>query len=727
MNCKWVILLLLIPVLTQSQNNDIDSLTKLLASLKDSGRIDCLNKLSTAYYINALAETYINVQTDTAISFASEAYSEAIKINYTEGVGDALQNLGEIARDRDDFIAAENYFRQSIPLFEKIQSREKYSWGHFTMGWCLHRQCKFSEAKLAWEKALLYYTKVDNKERQSALLRMISYTYSERGYNEKAFEHLLQAIRITFKINDARGVVSSPQVMGNLYKDAGETETALTYYRLAAENAKKLNQPVRYNKLMGYISMLLNQLDSAIYYYKESQNCVKLKTTDTTIIKRNFCYQSLSMAEIYVKQHKYDLAIEQLKLSLQFFEKGNNRNGVMRALYPLAISYQMKQNFTTSFFYAKHLLSIAQETGARPFIRDAYKLFWEMYDRQGNADSAYKYNLKYIAIKDSILSDEYRRNIALSEMRSQDEQQKTKISLLQKDQQLNKEKLSLQQQKLRSESFIRYILFATTGAFVLIAFFIFRNINLKRKNEKQQLEHALALQQLEGQKNIIEFQQQATELEMQALRAQMNPHFIFNCLSSINRFILINKTEEASDYLTKFSRLIRMALHNSEKSFITLESELEALRLYLDLERLRFKNAFDYSITYINTIDLSAVFIPPLLIQPFAENAIWHGLMHKEGTGSLDITLNIEEKILTCIVEDDGIGRSKATRLKSKSAEKNKAMGIHITTERLALLNREHRQPSFNVEDLVDSDGTPCGTRVVLKMEYRDLINAGEY
>jgi hypothetical protein len=662
-------LLLLVPFICQSQSNHIDSLKKILPSLKDSSRIDCLNKLSLEYYINALSETYINVQTDTAISFASQAHAGALKIHYTKGIAEALQNLGEIARDRGDIIAAENYFRQSIPLFKKINDLEKYSWANLTLGFSLYLQCKFSDAKLAYERARIYYINIDNKERQSMLFRLISLIYSARGYYEKAFENTLQAIRITYKISDARGVISSPENMANLYKNAGETETALIYFRLAAQNAKT-NNPVRYNKLLGDISMLLNQLDSAIYYYKASHNYVIRMTNDAVLVKRDFSYKSLNFGEIYLKQQKYDLAIEQLKPSLQFFEKGNERYGMERVLLLLARCYQMQQNFATSFLYAKRLLEIVQQTGARPFLRDAYKLYWELYDRQGQTNSAYKYNLKYTAIKDSILSDEYRRNIALSEMKSQDEQQKIKISLLQKDQQLSQEKLSLQQQKIKSESLIKYILIAATVTFVLIGIFIFRNINLKRKNEKQDLEHELELQQLQSKKNSIEFQQQATVLEMQALRAQMNPHFIFNCLSSINRFILINKTEEASDYLTKFSRLIRMALINSEKPLITLESELEALRLYLDLERLRFKNAFNYSITFINTIDINAVYIPPMLIQPFAENAIWHGLMHKKGIGCLEIQLRATGKKLTCAVIDNGIGRNMAATFNSRSAEK---------------------------------------------------------
>ncbi|MEO6135791.1 MAG: histidine kinase [Ginsengibacter sp.] len=721
MKFKWCILFLVLPSICLSQRNRIDSLKKLLPDTKDSNRIDCLNKLSVEYYINALSETYINVQTDSAIKYASQARDEAVKINYNKGIAEALQNLGEIARDRNEFSKAENYFHQSIPLFEKIHDLEKFSWAHVTLGYSLSKQCKFTEATEAYETAMPYFITAKKKERQTMILRLLSSTYSACGYNEKAFENTLRAIRITDNVSDARGAISSPENMANLYKNAGEPETALTYFRVAARNAKPTN-PVRYYRLMGTMAVLLHQLDSAIYYFKESHNYVNLATTDSVIRKRDLSYKSLGIVEVYMKQQQFDLAIEQLKAPLQFFEDGNDRDGVMRISHLLATCYQAKKKFAASFFYAKRLFMIAMQTGARPFLRDAYELYWQLYDQQKKTDSAYKYNLKYIAIKDSILSDEYRRNIALSEMRSQDQQQKTKISLLQKDQQLSKETLSLQQQTMKSESLVRYILIAITVAFLLIGIFIFRNINLKRKNEKQLLEHELEMQQLQTKKTTIEFQQQATELEMQALRAQMNPHFIFNCLSSINRYILVNKTEEASDYLTKFSRLIRMALHNSEKTSITLESELEALRLYLDLERLRFKNAFTYSITFVNAIDINAIYIPPMLIQPFAENAIWHGLMHKKGNGSLEIQLYADDKTLTCVIMDNGVGRNMAAALKSRSTEKNKSMGVSITAGRLALLNKSKKETAvYKIEDLNDDDGSVCGTKVILSMPYLNL------
>ena len=228
---------------------------------------------------------------------------------------------------------------------------------------------------------------------------------------------------------------------------------------------------------------------------------------------------------------------------------------------------------------------------------------------------------------------------------------------------------------------------------------------------------------LANEKRQAELKQQTVELEMQALRAQMNPHFIFNCLSSINRFIFKNETRAASDYLTRFSRLIRMVLMHSQKKFVPLEDELEMLRLYLDMERLRFKNAFDYSIATTNAIESTSVFIPPLILQPFCENAIWHGLMHKEGQGHLIISIGEENKILHCVIEDDGVGREKAASLKSKSAEKEKSLGLQITAKRLALLNGENPTETFyEIDDITSENGEVGGTKVSIRIRYKESI-----
>jgi ligand-binding sensor domain-containing protein/two-component sensor histidine kinase len=225
------------------------------------------------------------------------------------------------------------------------------------------------------------------------------------------------------------------------------------------------------------------------------------------------------------------------------------------------------------------------------------------------------------------------------------------------------------------------------------------------------------LERSEREKQLADLRHKTAELEMQALRAQMNPHFIFNSLNSINRFILQNNKAQASEYLTKFSKLVRLILQNSQTPLITLESELEALQLYLELEALRFEQHFAFQIRLDEDTDEAMLKVPPLIIQPFAENAIWHGLMHKEEKGHLDIELFQENEVLCCKISDDGIGRKKATELKNRSGNTHRSMGMHITADRIALMPQQnHMKTSIQVNDLVLPDGSSGGTEVILKL-----------
>ncbi|TMI84870.1 MAG: hypothetical protein E6H10_05005 [Bacteroidetes bacterium] len=228
---------------------------------------------------------------------------------------------------------------------------------------------------------------------------------------------------------------------------------------------------------------------------------------------------------------------------------------------------------------------------------------------------------------------------------------------------------------------------------------------------RQQLAHS------EKEKQIAELQRQKTEMEMQALRAQMNPHFIFNSLNSINRFILQNNRAQASEYLTKFSKLVRMILQNSQASLISLESELESLQLYLEMESLRFNYHFNYKISVPKHMDVDVLKVPPLIIQPYVENAIWHGLMHKGEKGQLDIEVSQEDGYLYFKISDDGIGRKHAAALASKSATKHKSMGLRITADRIAMLQTGNGNESpVTINDLVNADGTVAGTEVIIKI-----------
>ena len=219
------------------------------------------------------------------------------------------------------------------------------------------------------------------------------------------------------------------------------------------------------------------------------------------------------------------------------------------------------------------------------------------------------------------------------------------------------------------------------------------------------------------QRENTTLKQKSSELEMQVLRAQMNPHFIFNSLNSINRFILQNNKEQASEYLTKFSKLVRMILQNSQASLITLESELEALNLYLEMEALRFNYHFTYKISVPKDLDIEVLKVPPLILQPYVENAVWHGLMHKEEKGQLDIEVSEGGEHLYFKITDNGIGRKKAAEIESKSATQHKSMGMRITADRIAMMQHSNGEESpVTINDLVQTDGIAAGTEVIVKM-----------
>ena len=371
---------------------------------------------------------------------------------------------------------------------------------------------------------------------------------------------------------------------------------------------------------MGRQFLYMKNYDSSIFYF---QKTLQILPTDGESL--------MGLGSLYMQRKEYGKALDYLQKALVIFKKGNDIALITWVLVDIGKSHLGLKQYTKALKYGRESLTMARRWVMKDPMWYAYEIHWNVYEALQQKDSAYFYFKKFVTLRDSLTDAQSKlqhvQKLALYKAETKDEQQQARIDLLHKDNQIK-------QQQLQAEALQKKILFGSLVVFALIAGVIFRNIVLKRRNEKHQKELAeneLQIQKLESERTNIALQHQATELEMQALRAQMNPHFIFNCLSSINSFILKNEPETASDYLTKFSRLIRMVLNHSKNRLIILEDELEMLRLYLDLERLRFKNAFDYRISFHNHFDISSIFIPSLLLQPFAENAIWHGLMGKKG------------------------------------------------------------------------------------------------
>lgn len=240
-------------------------------------------------------------------------------------------------------------------------------------------------------------------------------------------------------------------------------------------------------------------------------------------------------------------------------------------------------------------------------------------------------------------------------------------------------------------------IFKIAIALMLLAliYFIFREI--RRRDRKKSL-----------------LQTRISGIELNALRAQMNPHFVFNAINSVQYFITNNDPDSSQKYLSKFARLIRYVVDNSKLTSIPVGREIEALTLYLELEALRFGNHFSFVINVHPNVDTEYTQIPSMLIQPYVENSIWHGIMHKEGNGKIIISLEMKAGVLYCIVEDNGIGRQRSIELKRKKGTVlHKSVGMSNTRERLEIINQVNLSDmSVAVSDVLDDKGEVCGTKV---------------
>jgi len=690
---------------------NLESLKKRLPAVKGEDRVDLLNEIAArTNFVVAKSK-----RKDSIFFYAQKSYDEANKIEYKVGIAMALFNLSyETVQNVSDSVKSskEEYIRKGMQLGKETGNNEVLGTGYYLLSGIPSFAKDFEKQSDCYRRSAEYFLKAGDTLHAAEVTNWLFDLYFDRGKFEDAFDIGKKAVFLSQKTSD-RDISRSWQQflvqyslsnMSGLYSAAGDYETAMNY--LIRNNQYAMEKQTGWI-MNGDIALLfcdMGKYDSALVYW----NRWRYSPYWDSYGDGHKAWGYRIRGSIHLGQKEYDAAIDTFKISLAQMKKQfgfTPPDGTT----PFAEAYYGKKEYNTALQYARQGLPRQKELEVRPQLLKTYQLLSDIFHQIGNNDSAYYYLIKYNTLKDSIQNRQFLLRIYNSKREVEDERKTSQINLLNKDNQLKK-------QKLKQEATVKKSLIAVLILIVLLAAIIFRTLILKRKSELQK-------QKLENEKKQAELQQRATELEMEALRAQMNPHFIFNCLSSINKFILTNDTDGASDYLTRFSRLIRQVLTNSQLSTIPLSDEVEMLRLYLDMERLRFSESFDYNIIYENTIEPETIYIPPMLLQPFCENAIWHGLMHKEGQGKLEVMLSLQNGQLQCTIADNGVGREKAAEIKNRSNGKQKSFGLKITTDRLALFNNEKLVNSFyKTEDVLDPNGKIAGTKVVLNVKYKNSV-----
>jgi tetratricopeptide (TPR) repeat protein len=707
--CAIFYLFIFLPICF-AQRDKIDSLQKILPALKDTARIDCMNELS-AQYIRLLIR-------DSAEYFEELASKESKALGYIHGVAESISNQSGIFEYFDnDLVKSETLARESIRWFEKTINKNGIENAYDNLSFAIFGQSKYDEgyqiAKRRYKESLI----AKDTSMMYNVLGTMGVIHFQEGNYDSAFYFYQKAHQIAIVQKNDVWFSDDLTGFGTLFRGIGDYNSALNYYREVFKTDTRETIQSRIDgsyetwTRMEYAELfsLLHQYDSAWHYYH---------LFDTTrVTDKDLRVYLVSTGETYLLQKDYERALQNFLRGLAMHRKLNDRNEIKRVLLDIAKTYFALNDNKAALQYAREGLAMSLETNSRQFVRDGYYILYTVYDRLHKTDSAYLYYQKYIAIKEIVISDQTKGTFAAYKYEQQ-------INLINNEKLISGQQLKIRQQELAQSSFQKKILIIGFICLIIVSGIIFRTISLKRKNERnlrELAENELQIQKLENQKKL-------SQLEMQALRAQMNPHFIFNSLSAINLFILENNRLQASEYLSKFARLVRLILQNSQEAFIPLERELEALQLYLELESLRYENKFAYKINTDDLLDITVIKVPPLIIQPYVENAIWHGLMHlpdreagKKESGHLEIELYTEDKVLFCKIADDGVGRKKAAELKSKSALSYKSMGMSITADRIALLQQQEQMGTHIViNDLVLADGSAGGTEVIIKIPFNN-------
>jgi len=453
------------------------------------------------------------------------------------------------------------------------------------------------------------------------------------------------------------------------------------------------------------------KFEDALKYYQESIFIYdEISHTRNTRQERTAALGNIS--EVYKHLHNYNLALKYLN-EAWILNNSMGSPGIASNYNDMSDIYLNQKHYDLAINYALKAKDIADSIGALDEKEYSLNNLSQAYAATGKYANAYNYYKQYIAVKDSVKSAETQKKITALQLQNDFSRQTDSIKAGEKikDDQARQQqavsKLKLQQQWLYAISIL--ILLGSMASWI-----IYRN-RLKQHQLKTELEK----EKTEQEKKEAEFQRNLADVSLTALRSQMNPHFIFNCLNSIKLYTAQNDTVAASEYLTKFSKLIRQVMENSRNDKISLTSELNALKLYIEMEAMRFKEKLRYSITVEKNVETDYIEIPPLLLQPYVENAVWHGLMHKEEGGKIDIHVNTIENdsLLQISIIDDGIGRKRSAELKSKIATVHKSYGMKVTSERIELFNRIYKTGAdIKVYDLTDDNGNATGTKVIIQI-----------
>ena len=587
---------------------------------------------------------------------------------------------------------------------------------------------KTDSAILFYKKAIPFFTNPQNND-YAISVRSIMDCYGELGEKDSCFKYLDESLSIMNLLPDTSNtklrlaeVIGSNYGWFGMYKSAirlydlakngylkkknmqgvgmvlshtalihdelEETEEAISYWKQSLPFLKNFKRPYATNCSnigAGYYN--LSQHDSAIYYLKESNTIAEqIRMNNLLALNKKI------NAEVLTAKNLFPEARKLLNECLSFFRENQDPRNTILTLFAMSNLDSATGNIQAATQDLNEGVEISRKSGFSSMELKALRALSFLSARKGNYKPAWQQLQSAGEIFDSLTKEKTKTDLADFEILYKTQEKEQQIELLKKDNQIKE----LQLQSNRRDTFFYVLVLALVIVILLVSFY------------QRNLRHKIMVQKTKA------------ELQTQVLRSQMNPHFIFNSLNSIENFVMQNEKRNASDYLNKFSKLIRSILDSSRNELVPVAKDVESLQLYVELEQLRFNNRFSYN-TYVDPELIEGDYqVPSLLIQPYVENSIIHGLAHSDKTDlNLIVKAELDKGYIKYTMQDNGIGRKKAEEYNQYNKPYHKSVGLKITEDRISIFNEAHGVPGMRpvITDLWDEEGHPAGTRVEIKIK----------
>lgn len=681
-------LLLLTPLFIFSQTKEklaIDSMIATLPHLSDD-----TNKIKL---LTSLSGTYFTINPNEGIIRGQQALALAEKFKWEKGIAKAYSSLGANYWAKGNSIKAQDCYWEALKINEAVKDTKEIARSFHSLAVLYETEGDHLKAIEYFEKSLDIEQKNNYKYDALGCLANIASLYAARGNYDSAIYDYEQSLKLCEELGNQRDIAYMRCKIGTILALQKQYKKGLEYEQQSLKTFLKVDDKSAAGTALNAIAdIYLNKqlYDSALRYYIKTLNMFKLVGGRSAMGTVARCNEAIG--QVYF---------------LMATDKKNNFSNQTAKSQEILLD-EATDHLDTSIEFSKSL-------GYNEALRDGYETLSQIQFLRGNYKDALESYKKFINYKDSLNDLEKNKEMMKHEMEFLYGKQKDSLNYINKLQQSELNTISQEKQlatlRLKQQWLYSILVFLSIGLFGFYFLYHYRIRQLQLKNE-------LTKEKSERELKDSEDQHKINDAILSALRSQMNPHFIFNALNTIQSYVYANDKRNASNYLSKFSELIRRILDNSSKRNITLQEEIELLHLYIDIEKARFGENLETVIDIDLDLDPEDVLVPPMLIQPYIENAIKHGLLHKQGSKNLIVTIKkmIDPEFIEITIDDNGIGREVSMELNKKRANHHSFANDAIVKRIDLIENAKGKKARLEIVDKKYADGCSAGTKVVIQV-----------